>query len=199
MANETTVTIKGLKELDDLLKQLPAEIEAKIARGALRAGQGVIANAARNILVSNGNVRTGELYRSVKIVFSRKEIEKYGWMRARLVAGSKKAWYAHIIEFGSASYYQGKGRTVGKPYLISAKDNEGKRYGIKEKRNINKYGDAGAMKFQGHFSASVIHPGVRPQPFMRPALDAYGEQALGAFADYVRVRLPKEIKRLRKK
>lgn len=36
---------------------------------------------------------------------------------------------------------------------------------------------------------SVDHPGARAHPFMRPALDAKGQVALAAMADYMRKRL----------
>lgn len=180
MANETTVTIKGLKELDDLLKALPGEIEGKIMRSALRTGQKVIADAARANLAANGNVKTGSLYRSIRISFSKKEIERYGWMRARLYAGNEKAWYAHLIEFGTGAYYAGtKGNSKRKPYEIKPKNRK-------------------SLFFAGLMKEIIVHPGIRPRPFMRPALDAYGQKAIEAFADYVRMRLPKEVKRLRK-
>ncbi len=181
MASESSVKISGLKELDDLLKALPGEIEGKIVRSALRAGQKVIADAAKSNLAANGNVKTGELYRSVKISFSKKEIERYGWMRARLKAGNEKAWYAHLIEFGSGSYYAGtKNNSKRMPYEIRPRNRK-------------------SLFFAGLMKEVIVHPGIKPKPFMRPALDANGQRSIEAFAEYVRMRLPKEIKRLRKK
>lgn len=180
MATETSVQIKGLKELDDLLKALPAEIEGKIVRTALRNGQKVIADAARSILSANGNMKSGALYRSVRIAFNKKEVERFGWMRARVFAGNRTAWYAHLIEFGTGQYYAGtKSNSKRAPYVIKPKTRK-------------------ALFFGGQAHEQVTHPGIRPQPFMRPALDANGHKAIETFADYVRDRLPKEIKRLRK-
>lgn len=72
MATESTVDVLGLKELDELLKTLPAKIEGNVVRGAMRAGQTVIASTVKKTLVANGNVHTGALLKSVRIRFVRK-------------------------------------------------------------------------------------------------------------------------------
>jgi len=41
----------------------------------------------------------------------------------------------------------------------------------------------------------VKHPGAKPRPYMRPAFDAAHRAALDALADYMRTRLPKELKK----
>ena len=168
-----TVTVSGLKELDDLLKQLPVKIERNVMRGAMRAGQKVIADAAKNNLRQNGSVDTGELERSVRIRFQRKS-EKFGWIRAFVMAGNKQAYYSHMVEFGTASYYSGKGRTVGKPYEITPKV-------------------AGSLFLGGVLRESVTHPGIKPKPFMRPAIDNNSDAAIKAVVEYMQKRIPKEI------
>jgi HK97 gp10 family phage protein len=169
----STVTVSGLKELDDLLKQLPVKIERNVMRGAMRAGQKVIADAAKNNLRQNGSVDTGELERSVRIRFQRKS-EKFGWIRAFVMAGNKQAYYSHMVEFGTASYYSGKGRTVGKPYEITPKV-------------------AGSLFLGGVLRESVTHPGIKPKPFMRPAIDNNSDAAIKAVVEYMQKRIPKEI------
>ena len=169
----STVTVSGLKELDDLLKQLPVKIERNVMRGAMRAGQKVIADAAKNNLRQNGSVDTGELERSVRIRFKRKS-EKFGWIRAFVMAGNKQAYYSHMVEFGTASYYSGKGRTVGKPYEITPKV-------------------AGSLFLGGVLRESVTHPGIKPKPFMRPAIDNNSDAAIKAVVEYMQKRIPKEI------
>lgn len=171
------VSISGLKELDELLKNLPAKIEGNIMRGAIRAGLNDIGAVAKSNLSSNSSVDTGNLQRSIRPIFSKKSEAKYGWMRGKLVAGNKKAWYAHLVEFGSGSFYAGKGsKSKRAPYLIKAKNKK-------------------SLFFAGSAIESVVHPGAHPKPFMRTAFDARGLQSINVFADYVRKRLPKELKK----
>ena len=50
MATESTIEVLGLKELNELLKTLPANIEGNVVRGAMRAGQTVIASTVKKRL-----------------------------------------------------------------------------------------------------------------------------------------------------
>lgn len=172
------INISGWKELDELLKTLPAKIEGNIMRGAIRAGLNEIGKTAKDELLSNGSVDSGELLKSIKPVFSRKSESKYGWMRGKLKAGNKKAWYAHLVEFGSGSFYVGKGSKSKKaPYEIKPKNRK-------------------SLFFAGLMKEIIVHPGSRPKPFMRPAFDARGDHSITVVADYIRKRLPKELKKL---
>ncbi len=161
--------INGLADLHKALQDLPGKIEGNIMRGALRAGQKVFQQAAQQAVPVNH----GDLRNSIKIKFKGRS-QKYGWVRMHLLAGDKTAWYAHLIEYGTASYYTGKGRTVGGPYQIKPKKAKG-------------------LIFGGSVHAGAIHPGIKPQPFMRPALDRNQAQALEATAEYIRKRLPREL------
>lgn len=89
--------ITGLSEMNDLLQQLPAKIEANVLRGALRAGQKEILEAAK----ANVPVQSGDLRASLRI----KTRSKKGEVSATLVAGNKKAYYAHMVEFGTAQHF----------------------------------------------------------------------------------------------
>lgn len=161
--------IQGLDELKRQLDTLPAKIEGNVMRGALRAGVNVLKKEAE----AHVPVKTGALRNSLRISFARKS-QQYGWLRAHLKAGNKDAWYAHLIEYGTASYYSGTGSTVGGPYDIRA--SKGK-----------------SLFFAGLFAQVITHPGIRPQPFMRPALDKAAAPALDAVAHYIRNRLPREL------
>jgi HK97 gp10 family phage protein len=48
------------------------------------------------------------------------------------------------------------------------------------------------LSFGGLFAKVVHHPGSRPQPFMRPALDSQAQNATIAAGEYVKTRLSKE-------
>jgi HK97 gp10 family phage protein len=161
-----TVTVTGLDELHKRLQQLPARIEKNIMAGAMRAGQNVIKKRAQ----ANVPVSSGALKKSIRVTTSTKS----GRVKVSLKAGDLKAWYAHIIEFGSGSFYSGTlGKSKRAPYIITPKE--------------------GGLYFNGIFTSFVIHPGVRPAAYMRRALDAGINEPLQVVADYIRARLDKEI------
>jgi HK97 gp10 family phage protein len=169
-------TVSGLRELDQMLKQLPANIEKNVLRGALRSGQNILANAAKSYLRQNGSIESGELERSIRVRFKRKS-EKFGWVRSYVMAGNREAYYAHMIEFGTGAFYSGTGtKSMRAPYEIVPKK-------------------AGSLFFGGLFRESIIHPGIRPAPFMRPAVDNYTDAALDAVVTYMQKRIPKEMKK----
>ena len=92
------IAVKGLRELAQALQTLPAKVEANILRGALRAGAMRIRNIARQ--TSAFRDRTGALRRSIRVTVRRRG----GRIIARVVAGNKRAWYAHIIERGAQAH-----------------------------------------------------------------------------------------------
>jgi len=95
MANELHVS--GMSELDSLLKELPAKIEGNIMRGAVRAGAKVMEARAKELVP----VDDGDLRDSIKV----RAKSKRGQVSATVRAGSKKAFYAHMVEFGTARHF----------------------------------------------------------------------------------------------
>ncbi len=89
--------VSGLFELDKLLKELPAKVERNILRGAMRAGAKVFADRARELVP----VRSGQLRDSIKVSTR----SKRGRVSATVRAGGKKAFYAHMVEFGTARHF----------------------------------------------------------------------------------------------
>lgn len=175
------VQVSGLAELKKQLESLPAKIEGNVMRGGLRAGAAVFRDAARNAAPQD----SGALRKSIRVTTRRKRGS--GWINVDIKAGDKDAWYAHLIEFGTASFYAGSGKSVGKPYVIRAKDAGGEEVTLKAKRS--------ALRFGNTFASAVTHPGIKPHPFMRQTIDsgANREAAVEATAAYIRRRLPKEI------
>ncbi|MFI8616487.1 HK97-gp10 family putative phage morphogenesis protein [Acidovorax sp. NPDC077693] len=167
MAGETHIA--GLDELYKVLQELPAKVEGNVMRGALRAGMKVQMDAVKALVP----VMSGELQKSIRISF-RSRSQKFGWVRMHLVAGNSKAWYAHLVEYGTAGQYTGSGNTVGGPYEIRPKG-------------------AKSLFFAGLSRTLITHPGAKAQPFMRPGFDAGHVAALMAVRDYVATRLPKEV------
>lgn len=95
MASDTTV-ITGLADLQVHLDQLPALIERKLLRGALRAGQKVTLERARQ---SIHNV-SGDLAASLRITTR----AQGSTVSAKVKAGNAKAFYAHMVEFGTKAH-----------------------------------------------------------------------------------------------
>jgi HK97 gp10 family phage protein len=178
MANDTTV-VKGLDALNKALQELPVKIERNALRGAMRAGAKEFLTLAR----AKAPVDDGDLRRSIKIRTS----ARGGQVKATVVAGDEVAWYSHLVEFGT------------KKHIISmaAKDRPTRmtRRGLRAYsiRTINRMIDRGSLVIGGAFvGPKVEHPGAKPHPFMRPALDAGQRPALDAFAAYLRKRIDKE-------
>lgn len=182
MASE--FSIDGLSALYDQLKELPGKVEGNIMRGALRAGQKVIQAAA----ISGVPVQDDVLRKSIRISF-RARSQKFGWVRMHLVAGSKDAYYSHMVEFGTAQHII---RAKERP---TRKTRRGTVKGLSIK-TMNKMLASGSLKIGGRYvGASVLHPGAKPTPFMRKAFDSSQAQALAAMRDYIAQRLPREIRK----
>lgn len=175
----TDVYVKGGAELDKLLQTLPVKLEKNIMRSALAAGARVIQREAKlNAPVGQpSNVGTqlyggypGALRDSVRVTT---RFNKEGQATASVKAGGRtkkgaEVFYAHIVEFGAR-------RHIIRPRVQREK---GKRQ---------------VLKLGGVFVAGAVdHPGARPQPFMRPALDSRLTQAVEAVTTQVRKRLQKE-------
>jgi HK97 gp10 family phage protein len=175
MANEQ-FQVHGLKELHQMLQELPLRIERNIMRGAIRAGANIYRDAARQA----APVDDGLLKRSIKTGST--NIKK-----GRVVVNvGTDLYYARMIEFGTASYYTGTGKSVGKPYKIPKTSKSGK-----VTKRLKK-----ALKFGNVIVNSVTHPGIKPQPFMRRAFDGASDQAVATFAQYVATRLDKEVRKI---
>lgn len=155
---EKQVEIAGLKELKKQLEKLPARIETNITRTALRRGALVIEERAKDLCP----VGTGNLKDSIKVRAQTKK--KSGWINLRVTAGGGDAFYANMVEYGTA------------PHEIRPSK-------------------AKSLFIAGVFRQVVNHPGATARPFMRPAFDEKHQDAIKAFADYMRQRIPREIKK----
>lgn len=167
---DSNFNISGLAELQAQLDQLPALIERKLMRSALRAGMKVTADIAKQMVPvaapSGKNAKlyggyAGALRDSIRISTGTRGT----LVRARLRAGNKTAYYAHMVEYGTIQHYI-------KP--ITAK----------------------SLFFAGINRELIDHPGAHKHPFMRPALDAAAvdnSPAFQAVAAYLQGRIGKEL------
>lgn len=161
------VDILGGKALAKMLNELPLKIERNIMRSALRSGASVIAAEARR----NVPNASGELKSTIRTSSNAKR----GMVEANVVVGitkkdkvtgvkTKKGWYATFVEFGTAPHIIKAGKK--KPRL-SFRDRNGVWRTVLE----------------------VNHTGATAKPFMRPAFDSKGEEAVKAVADRICERL----------
>lgn len=172
-------TIVGGRELAQFLQQLPLKVEKNIMRAALRAGAAVIRDAARE----NAPVDDGLLRKSVRVTVS----AKGGVVKAAVKAGDSRAFYAHMVEYGTRPHLI-KVREDDRPinYRLTQKRSEVTRVSI---ATINRH----ALRIGSHFvGPAVHHPGADKKPFMRPALDEKSTAAIQAVSDKIRERLTKE-------
>jgi HK97 gp10 family phage protein len=163
-----TATIKGGDALNAFLAALPGNLEEKVLRPALKAGMDVIADGARE------NCRSAEVKASIG-TSSRAEP---GVVSAKVQTKGSGAYTAPWLEYGTDAHF------------ISVDDEQ--RGGRTIKR-VNKDVKRGSLVIGGQFvGATVHHPGARPYPFMRPALEQREQQAIDAIGGYIAKRLTPE-------
>lgn len=90
------IRIDGLADLHKLLQELPAKVESNVLRGGLRAGAKIIEAEAKRLVP----VKSGDLRDSVRVSMR----SRRGKVTAEIKAGNKKAYYAHMVEGGTARH-----------------------------------------------------------------------------------------------
>lgn len=178
--------VNGLSDLYAALQELPVRIERNITRGGLRAGVAVFRDEAR----ANVPKDSGFLRKSIKSESDVRYGKAYGYVRIDRNKGG--AFYAHMLEFGTASYYAGSGRSKRQPYRIP-------KATIGRKKTANTVAKRLKFNTPGGFVIrnAVIHPGIKPTFFMRKAFDRKQKEAMEAFRAYVENRLPIEVAKLK--
>lgn len=167
------VKVTGLKELNEFMKQLPEKLQKNVMRGALRAGAKALeAEAKRGAAVDAGDLRA-----SIRISTRNQK----GMVTASVKTDDFKA---HWIEYGTAAHWI----SVDEKVRPTRKTRRGERViGLK---TLNKMLARGSLQIGGQFvGSSVHHPGARARPFMRPALDNKGQEAIVAAGNYIKARL----------
>ncbi len=94
----TDIKVTGLAELQALLDELPARIEGNVVRGGLRAAAKVVEAEAKRLCPVG---KTVDLRDSIRVSLR----SKHGRISATVKAGSAKAYYAHMVEFGTARHW----------------------------------------------------------------------------------------------
>lgn len=167
------VKVSGLKELAEFMKQLPEKLQKNVMRGALRAGAKVLeAEAKRGAPVDEGNLKE-----SIRISTRNQK----GVVTASVKTDDFKA---HWNEYGTAAHWI----SVDEKEAPTRKTRRGeKKLSLK---TLNKKMAKGSLQIGSQFvGASVFHPGIKARPFMRPALDNKGQEAIVAAGNYMKARL----------
>ena len=94
----TDIKVTGLAELQALLDELPARIEGNVVRGGLRAAAKVVEMEAKRLCPVG---KTGDLRDSIRVTLR----SKHGHISATVKAGNARAFYAHMVEFGTARHW----------------------------------------------------------------------------------------------
>ena len=78
------------------MRQFPDKLSRNVLRGALRAGAKEIEREAK----VQAPARTGALRESIRVSTRLRQ----GQPSATVSAGNRRAWYAHLVEFGTAEH-----------------------------------------------------------------------------------------------
>lgn len=158
-------SVRGKADVQRFIAQLPGEIERKLLRGAGRAGANVIAKEAKERCISS------EVRGLIKVRVRSTESQVIAKVQVR----GPGAYIAPWIEYGTS------------PHFISVDDSQ--RDGRSVKR-INTEMKAGSLVIGGQYvGTTVLHPGAKPHPFLRPALDTQASAAIKAAQGYINARV----------
>lgn len=91
------IHVTGLAQLKEALAQFPLKLERNVLRGGLRAGARLIEAEAERLVP----VKTGRLRESIRVSTR----SRRGVVSASVKAGSREAFYARWIEFGTARHF----------------------------------------------------------------------------------------------
>jgi HK97 gp10 family phage protein len=101
----TETVITGLADLQRVLETLPAKIEGNIMRGAVRAGVKIIKDEAKRLCpVGSSPLPAGETPGTLQDSIHISAKSKRGVVTASVKAGGGRAYYAHMVEYGTARH-----------------------------------------------------------------------------------------------
>lgn len=169
------VTTRGKADVRRFIVAIPPQLETKVLRGAARAAADVVAEEARLRSLSQ------EVSDAIKVATS----AKGGRIIAKVQVKGPGAYLAPWLEHGTA------------PHIIRASDAAKQGMSIGRINRLDKAaakdgrtGPGHALVINGRFVGDIIHhPGARPHPFLRPALDTKEAQAIAAAQSYIAARV----------
>jgi HK97 gp10 family phage protein len=168
--------VRGAADLDRFLSAFPKNLQKNAYRQALRAAAAPIRDRARDL----ARKRSGKMAKAIKTGSPRQNQD--GSFSVSIRLDGEHAFLGYFHEWGVA------------PHLISVQEDEKpsrtKRDGRIEPwsmKLINRAVREGSLRIGENFvGPTVMHPGMRASPFMRPALDMEADAAVQAFAAKIR-------------
>lgn len=158
-------SVKGQAAVKRFLSDLPEALAKRVLRGAARAAATVVADEAKSLSLSQ----------AVAKAITVKTLVKDGRVVAKVQVKGRAAFIAPWLEYGTSQHF------LSLP--------PGQLGGVSIGRANARLKD-GTLKIDGQFIAgAVIHPGARPHPFLRPALDTKEAEAIAAAQSYVTARV----------
>lgn len=158
-------TARGRSEVKAYIAGIPRAMEERVLRGAARAAATVVAEEAELRSISH------EVSAAIKVATKRED----GRVIAKVQVKGPGAYIAPWLEYGTD------------PHFISVDDSQ--RNGMSVRR-INKAVKEGSLVIGGNFVGTTVwHPGARPHPFLRPALDTKEGEAFAAAQHYINTRI----------
>ncbi len=153
--------VKGRDAVKRYLAQLQVDLREKVLIGAARSAATVIADEAK--LRSN----SARVAAAVKIVTKGEDGRIISKVRVKMRGYQIGYW----LEYGTD------------PHFISVDDSQ--RQGLSVSR-FNEAPASGSLVINGNFvGKTILHPGARKQPFLRPALDTKEAEAVAAAQGYI--------------
>ena len=118
------IDVSGVRPLMRVLEQLPAKLQARVVKPALRRAARPIIRAARSNLVANRSVETGGLRKSIGVKLKQYKargvtVAIIGARRGVTKTGGEPANYAHLVELGHRNARNGQ-EIPAKPFLRPA-------------------------------------------------------------------------------
>lgn len=164
-----TITMKGMKELDEFLSVFPVKLQKNAIRSSLTAAAKPVRDEAR----ARAERKTGKLARSIKT--SSPKINPDGTISVKVKLQGEHSYLGWFQEYGVAPHFIRAGDSGKSPRLLT---------------KAAKRGDVTGDVATGHLkigeniiSGEVFHPGRAARPFLRPALDTRAKDAVQAFGD----------------
>ena len=158
-------TVRGRDAVKRYIAETRSALETKVLRGAARAAGNVIAEEAKHRSIST------EVDLAIKVATRAEE----GRVVARVQVKGPGAYLAPWLEYGTD------------PHFISVDDSQREGRSVKKINSLTKKGSL--MIGASFVGATVWHPGARPHPFLRPALDAKEREAIQAAQNYINARV----------
>lgn len=161
-----TIRVRGRNGVRAYFARLPADLK-KVGRGAARAGAKVIAEEAEANTPSD-DVRDA--------IFIKTKLDD---QRASAVIDVRPGWARSVatwLEYGTEAHF------------VRVDESQAKGRGLQSiNRQVGENKGNSSLVIGGKFvGATVWHPGARPHPFLRPALDTQERAAIAAAQAHVR-------------